>query len=215
MINGVFILKGIVIGMLVCIPIGPLGFLSVQRTIKEGRMIGFLSGVGAALSDSIYSSIAIFGISFIDEIIENYNRLITIGTGILFLIIGLYIVMNSEKNNRIAKEVKGNRGRGGQIANTMASTFIMGLSNPMTFFIFLAIFAKMGIEVNAEDFVNNIGFVLSILSGSCILWIIVTNIIKLSKKSFDISVIIIIDKIIGILIFLFGVFNLFKGVRKV
>jgi threonine/homoserine/homoserine lactone efflux protein len=97
----------------------------------------------------------------------------------------------------------------------MASTFIMGLSNPMTFFIFLAIFAKMGIEVNAEDFVNNIWFVLSILSGSCILWIIVTNIIKLSKKSFDINVIIIIDKIIGTLIFLFGVFNLFKGVRKV
>lgn len=201
--------------MFVCIPVGPLGFLSIQRTIKDGRMIGFLSGVGAALSDAIYSSIAIFGISFIDEIIEKYDLLIKSATGLLFLAMGIYIISKSGNSGENIGEIEDNRGRGGKIANAMVPTFIMGLSNPMTFFIFMAVFAKMGIKLDASAFGTNIGFAFSILVGSCLLWVIVTNIIKLSKKGFGIKTIMFIDKAIGGLICGCGIFNLVKVIAKI
>lgn len=205
-----FILKGIGIGMFVCIPVGPLGFLSIQRTIKEGRMIGFLSGVGAALSDLIYSSIAIFGMRCIDQVLEKYNRLIMGSTGVLFLIIGLYLIINSEKNDKTIKDIIEGKRKKDQVINTMASTFFMGLSNPMTFLIFLAVFTRVGICVKATEFTKNISFAFSIFLGSCLLWIIVTNIVKLFQRVFELRNIIIIDKVIGTVISIFGIFNLLK-----
>jgi threonine/homoserine/homoserine lactone efflux protein len=213
-INGLLLLKGIFIGMFVCIPIGPLGFLSVQRTIKKGRMIGFLSGMGAALADLIFASFAIFGISFIDEILAKYDRIITFCSGILFIVMGAYIIIKSKTNNKVVKDIKENQKNKSRAANTVASTFIMGLSNPMTFFVFLAIFARMEINVTPDELVNNIGFVLSIFIGSCILWIIVTNIIKLSKKGLGFKAVMFMDEAIGILICLFGIFDLLKGIMK-
>jgi threonine/homoserine/homoserine lactone efflux protein len=200
--------------MFVCIPIGPLGVLSVQRTIKKGRMEGFLSGMGAALADLVLASFAIFGISFIDEILEKYDRIITFSTGILFLIMGVYIITHSKRNNKAVKDVKKSQRKKSQTANTIISTFIMGLSNPATFLIFLAIFARMGIDVGSNGLIINIGFVLSIFIGSCILWIIIVNIIKLSKKGLGLKALMYMDEAMGILVCLFGVFDLLKVIMK-
>ena len=46
--------KGIVIGVLVSAPMGPIGMLCIQRTLNKGRWHGFVTGLGAALSDVIY-----------------------------------------------------------------------------------------------------------------------------------------------------------------
>ena len=43
--------KGIVIGVLVSAPMGPIGMLCIQRTLNKGRWHGFVTGLGAALSD--------------------------------------------------------------------------------------------------------------------------------------------------------------------
>ena len=45
--------KGIVIGVLVSAPMGPIGMLCIQRTLNKGRWHGFVTGLGAALSDDI------------------------------------------------------------------------------------------------------------------------------------------------------------------
>ena len=45
--------KGIVIGVLVSAPMGPIGMLCIQRTLNKGRWHGFVTGLGAALSLSL------------------------------------------------------------------------------------------------------------------------------------------------------------------
>jgi hypothetical protein len=57
---------------------------------------------------------------------------------------------------------------------------------------------------------KNISLFCSIFNGSCLLWIIVTNIVKLFQRMFDLRNIIIIDKVIGTVISMFGIFNLLK-----
>ena len=49
--------KGIVIGVLVSAPMGPIGMLCIQRTLNKGRWHGFVTGLGAALSDVIYAAL--------------------------------------------------------------------------------------------------------------------------------------------------------------
>ncbi len=48
------ILRGVLIGVVVSAPMGPVGIFCIQRTLDKGRQSGFFTGVGAAVSDLIY-----------------------------------------------------------------------------------------------------------------------------------------------------------------
>ena len=49
--------KGILIGILASAPMGPVGVLCIQRTLNKGRWYGFVTGIGASVSDIIYALI--------------------------------------------------------------------------------------------------------------------------------------------------------------
>jgi threonine/homoserine/homoserine lactone efflux protein len=63
--NIIFFLKGVVIGLSMAVPIGPIGILCIRRTLMEGRISGLVSGLGLATADAVYGSIAGFGLTFI------------------------------------------------------------------------------------------------------------------------------------------------------
>ena len=62
--------KGIIIGVLVSAPMGPLGMLCIQRTLNKGRWHGFVTGIGAALSDVIYAALTCLGMG----VVVNYVK---------------------------------------------------------------------------------------------------------------------------------------------
>ena len=61
-------LKGLVIGFVIAVPLGPIGILCARRTLTHGRRAGFLSGMGASTADVLYGFIAAFGLTFISEL---------------------------------------------------------------------------------------------------------------------------------------------------
>jgi len=42
------LLKGWLLGFAIAAPVGPIGVLCIRRTLADGRLIGFLSGLGSA-----------------------------------------------------------------------------------------------------------------------------------------------------------------------
>ena len=70
------ILKGLTIGIIASAPMGPIGILVVQRTLKKGRWYGFATGIGAALSDIVYAVITGFGMSLVLDFIEKPSTLL-------------------------------------------------------------------------------------------------------------------------------------------
>lgn len=201
-------LKGIIIGMFVTLPVGPLGLLAIQRTINKGWKIGFLASVGAITSDMIYSSIAILGISFIGDFLNRHRNLINGLTGVLFLIVGINILMSGIEKEKV-KEVNKE-----ELVHPFFIHFLFGLSNPLIFIIFFTIFTRIGMSINNAKVFLNIIFILSIFVGSCILWFVITNIIERSKKAFKFESFIVIDKIIGSGIVLFGIFSILRGIVR-
>jgi threonine/homoserine/homoserine lactone efflux protein len=167
MIELLIILKGLLIGMIVSLPIGPLGLISIQRTLNKGWKVGFLSGLGGALSDLCYSSLAILGMGLIDDFLEKNRYLFNSVTGLLFLIVGINIIIKAIGGKELKEEK--------EVIHPAVSTFLMGLSNPMTFLIFLAIFTRMGIDVESEDVMESIVFIISIFMGSTIFSFFTTN----------------------------------------
>lgn len=200
------IIVGIIIGIIVVFPIGPLGIIALQRTINRGWKIGFFSGVGAAVSDLVYSSAAIFGISFVDDFIIKHKYLINQITGTLFLIVGINIFINAAVSKDIEEEERK------EIMHPALSNFLLGLSNPMTFLIFLSIFTKMKLE-NGEP-LHNLILVISIFTGSVLFWIITSKFVNNSKSNFKIETFYMINKVIGVIISLLGMYSILKGILR-
>lgn len=65
------LLKGIILGLSIAAPVGPIGFLCIRRTLAQGRISGLLSGLGTATADAIYSTIAAFGLTIVTWIPAN------------------------------------------------------------------------------------------------------------------------------------------------
>ena len=85
------LLKGVFIGVVVSAPMGPVGVLCVQRTLNKGRSYGFITGVGAAISDIIYALLTGFGMSFVMDLITDHQNkfYLQIFGSILLFIFGL------------------------------------------------------------------------------------------------------------------------------
>ena len=203
-----FLLKGIIIGMFVSLPIGPLGLLSIQRVINKGWKTGFLSAIGAITSDLIYSSLAVLGTSFIDDFVSKHRCIITGLTGVLFLIVGINILSSGAEKRKMKGDIEGER------IHPFFIHFFMGLSNPMTFLIFFAIFTKTGIYVDEKTLLYHMFFVISIFAGSAIQWLITANLIEKFKKTYKFESFIFMDKIIGTVIIIFGMFSILKGIAR-
>src|SRR3954462_14570997 len=54
--------KGIVLGLSIAAPIGPMALLCLRTTLAHGFVPGLLGGLGVAAGDVFYASLAAFGL---------------------------------------------------------------------------------------------------------------------------------------------------------
>src|SRR5579864_6753774 len=70
---GVFY-RGLVLGLMIAAPVGPIGLLCIRRTIHKGFLIGFITGLGAAGADTIFGAIASFSVAAIVDFLKHYDH---------------------------------------------------------------------------------------------------------------------------------------------
>ena len=91
--------KGIVIGVLVSAPMGPIGMLCIQRTLNKGRWHGFVTGLGAALSDVIYAALTCLGMGVVVNFVEANQAPLQLAGSIVLGIFGYYIFQSNPVRN--------------------------------------------------------------------------------------------------------------------
>ena len=130
------LLRGALAGFAISAPVGPVNVLCVSRTIAKGRSAGIVSGVGAALADTIYGSVAGFSISFIiDWLLRELFWLRLLG-GILLIAIGAVYYFKRPKSLKES-------GNESSPSSDIATAFFLTLTNPTTILSFLAVLAGL------------------------------------------------------------------------
>lgn len=193
------ILKGILIGIIASAPMGPVGVLCVQRTINKGRWYGFVTGIGACISDFFYALITGFGMSFVMDLINNeHNKFyLQIFGSILLFAFGVYCFRSNPKN-RI--HISGNKG---SLVHNAFTAFLVTISNPLIIFLFMASFAQFAFIIPDHPFEMSIGY-LSIIFGALLWWWGLTWIVDKVRLIFNDNGIIILNRIIGTLVMIFS-----------
>lgn len=185
------LLKGVVIGILVSAPMGPVGILCIQRTIKRGRLHGFVTGLGATLSDLIYALVTLIGIGFMMDFIEA-NRLIFQILGSLMLGgFGIYL----SRTNPI-RGLKSNAEDSTDYGRYFLSAFLLTFSNVLIVFLYLALFAQLKFVAENYSFVIVLGL-LGIALGAIGWWFGITHLVTKMKRWFNIRSIWMINRVIG------------------
>lgn len=188
-----FIFKGILIGIIASAPMGPVGVLCVQRTLNKGRWYGFITGIGAAVSDIIYAGITGFGMSFVMNFInDQQNRFyLQIVGSVLLMLFGIYTYRTDPTRN-----IRRSGTNKGSLIHNGVTAFLVTLSNPLIILLFLACFAQFAFVLPDHPFEMVVGF-MSIIAGALLWWFGLTWLVDKIRGKFDDNGIRLINQVIG------------------
>ena len=204
------VFKGMLIGMVASAPMGPVGILCVQRTLNKGRWFGFVTGIGAAISDIIYAGITGFGMAFVMDFVNNDQNkfyLQIIGS-VLLLGFGLYTYRSDPTKNMRQSGMQ----RGTFWYNTWTA-FLVTFSNPLIIFLFMALFAQFAFVIPDHPFEMFVGFA-SIVGGALLWWYGLSWLVDKVRTIFDAQGIRIINRVIGAVVTIFSIVSLFGTVTN-
>src|ERR1051325_11685579 len=85
------LLQGIVIGIIVAVPVGPLGLLCINRALSMGPVLGLFSGLGVASADAVAAGIAALGISLVSSFLIAHQVVIRFFGGLFLCYVGYKI----------------------------------------------------------------------------------------------------------------------------
>lgn len=171
----ILFLKGIVIGLAVSAPIGPVGVLVLRRSMLQGFAAGLLSGLGAAIVDGVLSGVIGLGLAQLSDFLEAWGGLFRALGGLFLLVIGWWVWHTSPPHQ--PKAMPPRRGGIGDVVSTMALT----LGNPMTILGLTGIFAGVGVVASVDTHFHAAVLVGGIFTGSLGWWCILSGVGKLLR----------------------------------
>jgi threonine/homoserine/homoserine lactone efflux protein len=197
----IFWLRGLLIGLSIAAPVGPIGVLCIRRTLAEGRVYGLVSGLGAATADAFYGSVAGFGLTFISSLLigQSFWLRLVGGTFLCYLGIRTFLARPVEQSAAVKST---------SLAGAYASTLFLTLTNPTTIFSFAAIFAGLGIASTAGNYLDAALLVLGVFCGSALWWLTLSSVISIVRSKFGPRQMQWVNRLSGIIILVFGVLAL-------
>lgn len=189
-------LKGFLIGILCSAPMGPVGILTIQRTLNKGRMEGLATGVGASVSDILYAVITGYGMAYVVDIIENpaIALIIKVGGSVLLFAFGIY-TYRSKPKQQIKDDIPDITEKN-DLRSFAVSGFAVTVSNPLIIFLFLALFSQFTFVIN--NFIPQVMGYIGLVAGALAWWFALTWVIDKVRAKFDYKVLWWINRIIGI-----------------
>ncbi len=201
-----WLVRGFAIGLAVAIPVGPIALLCMRRTLERGFLIGFGTGLGAAIADLFYASIAAFGISAVEEVLLKYRTALSFIGGIFLLILAARTAMG-----KVAAQREVNP-RTGSAVTAFASGFVLTATNPLTVLGFVAIFAGFGVGEGLTDTSRAVSLVIGVMAGSILWWLILNGIVARIRHFFAPRTLQRVNLAAGALIAAFGFYELTIGI---
>jgi threonine/homoserine/homoserine lactone efflux protein len=192
-----FLLKGIVVGAVIAVPVGPVGILCLHRSIFDGQLSGLVSGLGAATADALFGAVAAFGLTFVSDWLFGYENALRAVGGIYLLYIG-GSALTTEVRDKIAEQSSAET-----LFRDFASAFALTITNPVTILVFLAIFAALGLGTRAT-LVDASILVLGVWVGSFLWWLALSLGIGLFRRAIEARHLAWISRASGIILFATG-----------
>jgi threonine/homoserine/homoserine lactone efflux protein len=192
------LIGGIIVGLMIAMPVGPVNILCIRRTIGAGWRSGVISGVGAAAADMLYGGIAGFSITLVIQFLVREQFWIRLLGGILLVVIGIFYFFKrpAALDARLQDRESA--------YSDIRSTFLLTLTNPTTVLSFLALLAALGMGAQRHWWLT-VFLVGGIFCGSMMWWIVLSVIVNHFRNRFNDRLLRLMNRFAGVAIGGFGV----------
>jgi threonine/homoserine/homoserine lactone efflux protein len=193
------LIQGFLIGFAIAAPVGPIGVLCIRRTLADGRLTGFLSGLGAASADMCYGAVAAFGITALRDFLTSQQFWLRLIGGIFLIFLGVraFLAQPADK----ASTVQGKRGLFGAYISTLGLT----LTNPATIISFTFIFAGLRLGQTGAGYLGAGLLVAGVFLGSAAWWLALSGMVGFFRERFTPAWMRSVNRIAGLMLCSFGV----------
>ncbi|MFT6509169.1 MAG: threonine/homoserine/homoserine lactone efflux protein [Parvibaculaceae bacterium] len=208
------LVSGILVGIAVAAPIGPVNLICIRRALRYGWLNGFLAGLGAAAGDGIFAIIAAFSVTAALDFMQS-NEVWLQSIGGLFLIgVGTKTWFSHPHLVDGEPQDPTKRAKDHDLEGLLAgvtSSFFLTITNPATMLGFVAIFGSIaGFTLGGTDYVRATELVIAVILGSALWWAALTSFVAYFRRYMNDRALERINRGSAILIALLGLGILMK-----
>ncbi|WP_129671512.1 LysE family translocator [Candidatus Chloroploca sp. Khr17] len=189
--------RGALFGLAIAAPVGPIGVLCIKRTLRDGQLTGFVSGLGAATADLIYGTIAVLGLSMLTSLLIGLSFWTRLIGGLFLIYLGIRTMREQPSDKAAAATARG-------LLGAYGSTLLLTITNPATIIAFAAIFAGLGIGSSAGTPGEAFLLIAGVGAGSALWWLMLSSVAGLLHGRLTPRVLRIVNLVSGVIITGFG-----------
>lgn len=201
------LITGVIVGFLVAAPVGPVAVLCMQRTLLDGRFVGYATGFGAALGDTVFGGLAIFSVAAVEGFLLDNRFVIQLIGGLVLVGLGArtFLVRNSRNppdkvvENPIDHET---------LLHALGSAFVITIVNPITVLAFISIFAAIRVSETTDGLLSSWTVIGGVFLGAAAWWFLLASIASVLRQRFTGKGLRWMNGISGVVILGFGVYAL-------
>jgi threonine/homoserine/homoserine lactone efflux protein len=198
------LLRGVLAGLAIAIPVGPVNVLCISRTICYGRQAGIVSGLGAAVADTMYGAVAAFSITIIISFLIEHIFWIRVLGGLLLIAIGAIYWFRKPQSVKSMPQHSPH--------SAFVTTLLLTLTNPTTVLSFLAVMAGLRLG-QPRPWTMTLLLVLGIFCGSMLWWIVLAMVAGRFRQRFTDGAVVVMNRIGAVAIAVFGVITMSLAIR--
>lgn len=200
------LVKGLVLGFLLSVSVGPVIFAILKQSINNGHKAGYVFVAGISASDITLVIICNFFTSLFNTAISHRTEIAVAGS-IFLVAMGIYTlffkkVVTDEDNNLVDKKF-----RKRDLLAIFLSGYFINILNPGVFIFWFA--STTAILADAATAVHPFEY-RAIVFGTCLAFVLLTDITKVAlaarvRSKLTPSVLRIINKVSGLILIGFGI----------
>jgi threonine/homoserine/homoserine lactone efflux protein len=195
-----YLLKGVAIGFLMAVPVGPINLLCLRRSLAEGRRVGFVSGLGAA---------AAVGLAAVTSFLFDHRQSLQLCAGLFFILLGLHTMRSKTPTRREMTVVHVRR-----LRDAFVSTYLCTLANPMLIIVFTGVFARFGLGWQTGHTFDGMELIGGVFLGSTLWWLTLTMLAGTFGRHLDDGALRWVNLSAGGVIAIIGIWQLFPLLRE-
>jgi threonine/homoserine/homoserine lactone efflux protein len=201
--NPLILPVGLLVGILIAAPVGPVNVLCIQRAIERGFWGGIAAGIGSVMGDGLIALCAGLGVGAVSGAVHTHRAIIQFVGGLALITFGLRLYLAAPRLQMVS-EAEASTARLRDFVWDIPQTFFLTITNPGAVLGLFAVFGGVSTFVEVRSTVDVLLLVAAIVGGSMLWWITLSNFIGRYRHQIDAQKLNTINRIAGLLLAIFG-----------
>lgn len=201
--NPLIIPAGIMIGVLIAMPVGPVNLLCLQRSLERGFWGGVAAGLGVVIGDGLIALFAALGVGAVTGVIRHYRMTVQTIGGLALVAFGIRLYFTRPQLHP-DEHADGRRPSLAAFAWDIPQTFFLTITNPGAVLGLFAIFGGVSSFVEVETYIDAFTMVAAIMGGSLLWWVVLSHTISRFRNRMDVDMLRLLNRLASLLLLGFG-----------